>query len=72
MRANLARGVPNTQDILRRDLCVSQPRVSEIIREAISRGYVTGADVIYGGSRCYLLTTEGKRYADEQTQGAGP
>lgn len=72
MRANDVRGVPNTQRTLREALGISQPRVSEVLHIAISRGLVAGSDRLYDGGRCYVLTPEGDRYAAEQMQGAGP
>ena len=72
MRANNIGGTPNTQRTLREALGISQPRVSEILHIAISRGLVAGSDRLYDGGRCYVLTPEGDRYAAEQMQGAGP
>lgn len=72
MRANNVRGIPNTQRILMKDLGVSQPRVSEVLHIAISRGLVAESDHLYDGGRCYVLTPEGDRSAAEQMQGAGP
>ena len=71
MRANNVRGVPNTQRALMQDLGISQPRVSEVLHMAISRGLVAGSDHLYEGSRCYVLTSEGDRFAAEQLRGAG-
>lgn len=77
MRSNAAKGVPNTQERLASDLGVGVKRVRVIIAAAVERGLVARAGGLAPGRTKrgvwhYELTRNGRVYADEQLQGAGP